>query len=66
MALYGTLGYLLGHNLSLLHRILSALGIAGGVITALIAVALFIVWRRRRGRHSVEDDHNDSRTRMGA
>ncbi|GAC1321681.1 MAG: hypothetical protein NVS2B16_22960 [Chloroflexota bacterium] len=48
--LFGTLGYLLGNNLPLLHRIVSVIGIGGVVVAALVAVVAFVVWRRRRSQ----------------
>jgi membrane protein DedA with SNARE-associated domain len=45
---FGMLGYTLGHNLPLLHKVISILGI-GGVVVAVIAVVIaFILWRRRQ------------------
>lgn len=46
--IYGLLGYTLGHNLPVLNRVLSILGVAGIVGAVLIALAAYIVWRRRR------------------
>jgi membrane protein DedA with SNARE-associated domain len=44
---FGMLGYTLGHNLPLLHKVISILGI-GGVVVAVIAVVIaFILWKRR-------------------
>lgn len=48
--LYGLLGYILGRNLPLLHKVLDVLGI-GGVVLAVLAIAgAWLVWRRRRTR----------------
>ena len=51
-ALYGTLGYVLGHNLPLLERVLRIIGIAGVAAAVAIAAIAFIVWRRRRARRA--------------
>jgi membrane protein DedA with SNARE-associated domain len=48
--LYGTLGFVLGNNLPLLGRVLSALGILGAVIVAVAIAALLIGWLMRRRR----------------
>ena len=47
--LYGTLGYELGSNLPLLHRILRDLGI-GSVVLAVAVVAVLVLLRRRARR----------------
>jgi len=62
VALYGMLGYLLGHNLSLLHKVLSALGALGIVISVVIIVGLAIIWRRRRARTSATLEPPHERT----
>lgn len=47
---YGLLGYTLGHNLPLLHRITQFLGI-GGVVVAIIVVGVALVlWQRRKAK----------------
>lgn len=48
--LYGTLGYVLGNNVPLLTRVLSALGILGGVVVAVAVAALIVGWLARRRR----------------
>ncbi|GAC1397120.1 MAG: DedA family protein [Chloroflexota bacterium] len=51
-AMYGTLGYVLGNNLPVLHRVISVLGIGGAVATALGVIAGLIIWKRRQARRS--------------
>jgi membrane protein DedA with SNARE-associated domain len=46
--LYGSIGYFLGNNLSLMHRVISGLGIVGALITVVLVVAVFVYWRRSR------------------
>lgn len=46
--LYGMLGYELGTNLPLLHKVERLLGLGGVVLAALVALILVIVWRRRK------------------
>jgi membrane protein DedA with SNARE-associated domain len=49
---YGMLGYFLGNNLPLLHKVIQFLGI-GGVALAVIVVAVAgVVWWRRRSAHA--------------
>lgn len=51
--IYGLLGYALGNNLPLLHRITAILGIGGVAVAALVViVALAFYWRRRRAGHA--------------
>jgi membrane protein DedA with SNARE-associated domain len=63
--IYGMLGYSLGHNLPLLHEVLSILGTAGVVGAVLIVAIAYIVWRRRKAAgqssdHAPEaDDESD-------
>lgn len=57
-AIYGMLGYTLGHNLALLHRILSVLGIGGVVIAVLVATTAWFIWKRKRGRESPGGDES--------
>ncbi|HEX9068108.1 MAG TPA: DedA family protein [Ktedonobacterales bacterium] len=45
--IYGTLGHVLGHNLTLLWNVLHAMGIAGVVGCALVIVAALIWWQMR-------------------
>lgn len=46
---YGLLGYFLGNNLPLLHKVTKILGIGGIVVALLVVIAIvFVVWRRRR------------------
>lgn len=55
--MYGMLGYVLGNNLPVLHKVLSILGIGGFVVAGLIIVAAIVFWRRRRNRsHTMTDD----------
>lgn len=61
---YGLLGYVLGHNLPLLRRVLTLLGI-GGVVVAVIVVAVagFVAWRRRRNAQAVDGARRRPRRR---
>jgi membrane protein DedA with SNARE-associated domain len=54
---YGTLGYLLGHNLPLLERVLRTLGIGGIVLLVAVVLAAIGVWwyRRRQEARMIED-----------
>jgi membrane protein DedA with SNARE-associated domain len=45
---YGMLGYVLGNNLPLLHRIVGIIGVGGVVAAVLVAIAALVIWRRRR------------------
>lgn len=45
---YGMLGYFLGNNLPLLHKVISILGIGGVVLAVVVAVAAALVWWRRK------------------
>lgn len=51
--MYGILGYVLGNNLPLLHRVVTILGVIGVVIAALLVLALFVIWKRRQARKMV-------------
>ncbi len=51
---YGVLGYILGHNLSLLGAVLRALGIGGVVLAAVLMVVLVTLWVMRRRRIRAE------------
>jgi membrane protein DedA with SNARE-associated domain len=44
---YGLLGYTLGHNLPLLNNVLRILGVAGVAGAVIIAVVVYLVWKRR-------------------
>lgn len=47
--MYGLLGYTLGNNLPLLHRIIQVLGVGGFVVAAAaIVLVAFVFYRRRR------------------
>lgn len=46
--LYGTLAYVLGHNLPLLHRVVRDLGIGTVVLAAAVAIVIFLLHRRAR------------------
>jgi membrane protein DedA with SNARE-associated domain len=48
--LYGMLGYLLGNNLPLLHRVERVIGVGGVVVAVIVAIAAFIIWKRRQGQ----------------
>jgi membrane protein DedA with SNARE-associated domain len=45
---FGLLGYILGHNLPLLHKVVDILGIGGVVVAAIVIVIAFILWKRRQ------------------
>ncbi len=45
---YGLLGYTLGNNLPLLHKVISILGIGGVVVAVIVVIVAVVVWRRRR------------------
>jgi len=53
--LYGLLGFELGKNLALLHKVEQTLGVAGVVAAVVVVVAAFILHRRRRGRNNPGD-----------
>jgi hypothetical protein len=53
--LYGVLGFELGKNLALLHKIEQTLGVAGVVAAVVVVVAAFILHRRHRGRNDRGD-----------
>jgi membrane protein DedA with SNARE-associated domain len=55
--LYGLVGYELGNNLPLLHRVERLLGIGGLALAAVVALVLVILWRRRQV-HATEDLEN--------
>lgn len=48
--IYGLLGYTLGHNLPLLHKVLDVLGIGGVVVAVLVIAVAWVVWRRRQSQ----------------
>ena len=52
--LYGLVGYELGNNLPLLHRVERLLGIGGLALAAVVGLVLVILWRRRQV-HATED-----------
>lgn len=54
---YGLLGYTLGHNLPVLHRVLDVLGIGGVIVAALVIAVAWFVWRRRRARQTIGAGH---------
>jgi len=47
---FGMLGYTLGNNLPLLHRVISVLGIGGVVLAVIVVAVAVVVWRRRRAQ----------------
>lgn len=51
--LYGLLGYTLGHNLPLLHKVLDILGIGGVVAAVLVIAVVWFVWRRRQSQRII-------------
>lgn len=57
--LYGILAFELGKNLPLLHRVVSALGIAGILLAVLAAVAIFILHRRAGGLMGKLDEREE-------
>jgi membrane protein DedA with SNARE-associated domain len=48
---FGMLGYTLGNNLPLLHKVISILGIGGVVVAAIVIIIAFILWKRRQAAH---------------
>ena len=52
----GLLGYILGHNLPVLYRVLRGILGIGGVVVALVVIAAgaFVVWRRRKRQHKAK------------
>ena len=53
---YGLLGYFLGHNSPLLHRIVNLLGVGGIVVAVVVVLVAFVLWRRRRARGETDSD----------
>ena len=54
--LYGLLGYFLGNNLPLLHRVERVIGIGGVIAAAVVIAVAVIVWRRREARRRAKRD----------
>lgn len=48
---FGLLGYFLGNNLPLLHKVIDVLGIGGVVLAVIVVTVAVVVWRRRRSAH---------------
>lgn len=64
---FGMLGYTLGNNLPLLHRILSILGIGGVVVTGVVLLVAFLVWKRRQaGRNALAAEEEGPRKRASS
>lgn len=59
--LYGLLGYELGNNLPLLHKVERLLGLGGVAFAAIVGLILVVVWRRRRA-HKAGAAENASET----
>ncbi len=57
--LYGTLAFELGKNLPLLHRVVSALGIAGVALAIVAAIVVFILHRRAGGLMGKLDEREE-------
>ncbi len=53
---YGLLGYTLGHNLPLLHKVLDVLGIGGIVLAVLVIASAWFVWKRRRAKRILSQE----------
>lgn len=55
--LYGMLGYFLGNNLPLLHRVERTIGIGGIIVAVVVIVAAVIVYKRRQAsrRHGATE-----------
>jgi len=61
--LYGVLGFELGKNLAVLHKVEQTIGVGGVVAAVVVVIAAFILHRRRRGRKDrgdVEDTEADA------
>jgi|SRR5579883_310564 membrane protein DedA with SNARE-associated domain len=64
--IYGVLGFILGHNLSLLGRILQYMGIGGFVLLALfVAGIIFFIVRDRRRKLAATDQETTSKKETG-
>lgn len=64
--LYGVLGFELGKNLTLLHKIEQTLGVAGVVAAVVVVVVAFILHRRRRGQNDRGDAEGASAEAAGS
>lgn len=54
-SVFGTLGYVFGHNLPLLEHYLGRFSIALGVVAAIAAVAFLVIRHRREAREAEPD-----------
>src|SRR5579859_5553766 len=57
---YGMLGYLLGNNLPLLHKVISILGIGGVVLAVVVVAAAALVWWRRKASRQAAQEATPS------
>ncbi len=61
--LYGLLGYTLGNNLPLLHKVLSILGVGGVVVAVIVVMVAIVLLRRRRSARKNSSDQTVSQNR---
>ncbi|GAC1472366.1 MAG: hypothetical protein PVSMB7_24930 [Chloroflexota bacterium] len=59
-ALFGVLGYTLGNNLPLLHKVEKIIGVGGIVVAAVVIVVLFVVWKHRQAGRRVRSTGADA------
>lgn len=58
--LYGVLGYTLGNNLPLLHRVVRVLGIGGVVLAVVVVAAAWVIWKRRQAQRTVSSARSET------
>lgn len=57
---YGILGYMLGNNLPLLHKIERVIGIGGIVLAIVVIGGAVVVWRWRAARRVRDPGRSDT------